>query len=356
MQITEALRCFWPDVQLACDPSPLVGGYWATMWRIHLAGTPVGVPADLVVRVMPDATMGAKEMAVQAAAAQAGVPTPRVHLTGPPGGPLRNAWAVMDLAPGAALITGLDGAAALRRLPRLAAALPRQLAETMATVHRVDPAPVVAAVRDAAPSVALTLDELWPHVRGSVAATRRDDLEDALERLVAGQPHRGSAVVCHGDFHPFNLLAQGTRTTVLDWTGAIVAPPAYDVAFTWLLLRYPPLAAPPGLRPVIGAAAAALARRFVGLYRRTNPAADLTGLHWFAGLHALRIVSDHDNWTRTGDPRARHHPLSLVVPGALETLRRAVSGASTGKARHADAPDRAGKSTGRHGLDQDVSP
>lgn len=65
---------------------------------------------------------------------------------------------------------------------------------------------------------AFTLDEQWPHFRASVAGTGREDLDDALERLVAGQPRQGSAVICHGDFHPFNLLAHGTRTTVLDWT------------------------------------------------------------------------------------------------------------------------------------------
>ncbi|HET6953650.1 MAG TPA: phosphotransferase [Acidimicrobiales bacterium] len=354
--IAEALRGSWPDVELLCEPSPLTGGYWAAMWRVRLTGTPAGIPGELVVRVMPDATMGAKEMAVQAAVARAGITTPRVHLTGPPGGPLGNAWAVMDLAPGAPSIAGLDGAAALRRLPRLATALPHQLAEAMAGIHRVDPAPVAAAVREAAPSAAFTVDELWTRLRASVAGTGRADLDDALDRLVAGEPRRARAVICHGDFHPFNLLTSATRTTVLDWTGAVAAPPAYDVAFTWLLLRYPPLAAPPALRPVIGAAAAALARRFVHLYRRANPAADLTGLRWYVGLHALRILSDHQTWARNGDRRAREHPLSLVAPGATRALRRAVSTPSTGRTRPPDPLDSSRPSTGRDGPDQDGYP
>ncbi|HEX6416990.1 MAG TPA: phosphotransferase [Acidimicrobiales bacterium] len=323
-QIVQALRGFWPDVRLLREPGLLPGGYWATMWRLQLTGTPPGIPGEVVLRVMPDATMGAKEMAVQAAAAAGGIATPRVHLTVPAGGPLARAWAVMDLAPGAPLLAGLDGAAALRRLPRLAAALPRRLADAMATIHRVDPAPVVAAVREAAPSAAVTIDDLWPHLRTKVAATGRADLDDALDRLVAGRPRRVDAVICHGDVHPFNLLADGPHTTVLDWTGAVAAPAAYDVAFTWLLLRHPPLAAPSALRPAIALAAATLARRFVRLYRRANPDADLTDLQWYVGLHALRILADHEIWARNGDPRARHHPLRLVVPGATTALRRAV--------------------------------
>ncbi|HEX6237853.1 MAG TPA: phosphotransferase [Acidimicrobiales bacterium] len=355
-QIVQALRGFWPDVRLLREPGLLTGGYWATMWRLELAGTPAGIPGDVVLRMMPDATMGAKEMAVQAAAAHGGIPTPQVHLTVPAGGPLTRAWAVMDLAPGAPLLAGLDGAAALRRLPRLAAALPRRLADAMAAIHRVDPVPVVAAVREAAPSVAVTVDELWPHLRTKVAATGRADLDDALDRLVAGQPRQVSAVICHGDFHPFNLLADGPRTTVLDWTGAIAGPAAYDVAYTWLLLRHPPLAAPPALRPVIDVAAAALASRFVRLYRRANPGADLTDLHWYVGLHALRILADLEIWVGTGDPRAHEHPLRLVAPGATRALRRAIRSPSIGSARPGERVGTACRSTSRHGLVQDGRP
>ena len=142
-QILEALRSAWPTVGLAAEPRPLTGGYWATILHLRLTGIPDGVPDDVVLRVVPDPEMGAKEIAVQVAMAEAGAPTPTVHLTGPAGGPLGDAWAVMDLAPGDPLLAGLDGAAALRDLPRHLARLPAQLADTMAAVHRIDPGPVV---------------------------------------------------------------------------------------------------------------------------------------------------------------------------------------------------------------------
>jgi len=129
-------------------------------------------------------------------------------------------------------------------------------------------------------------------------------------------------VVCHGDLHPFNLLLDGVRISVVDWTGALVAPPAYDVAFTRLLLRYPPLAAPPALRPLIGAGARALARRFVHRYHHANPTADLTNLDWYTGLHATRVLIDLATWHRTGDARATNHPWTLIAPGAVTELTR----------------------------------
>jgi aminoglycoside phosphotransferase (APT) family kinase protein len=321
-QILEALHCTWPAADLADKPQALTGGYWATILHLRLTGTPEGVPDDVVLRVVPDAEMGAKEVAVQAALAEAGAPTPRVHLSGPAGGPLGDAWAVMDLAAGDPLLAGLDGAATLRNLPRILARLPAQLADTMSAVHHIDPAPVVQRVRSVAPAVALTVDELWPHLRSGAELTGRQHLVDAVDALAVQLPPQGDVVLCHGDFHPFNLLHDGGRISVVDWTGALVAPPAYDVAFTRLLLRYPPLAAPPALRPVIGAGARMLARRFVRHYRQANPTADLTYLDWYTGLHAARVLIDLATWHNTGDARAIDHPWTLIAPGAVTELTR----------------------------------
>jgi aminoglycoside phosphotransferase (APT) family kinase protein len=310
-------------VGLVDEPHPITGGQWATIHRLHITGQPDGIPDHLVLRVAPDAEMAAKEQAVQAAAANRGIATPRVHLTGPVGGPLGGAWAVMDLAPGAPLLTDLGGAAALGHLPQLLGRLPHQLAASMASVHGLDPDPVVGHVRTRAPLVALSVSELWPHLRAGAEAGARPDLAAAIERLAETQPRQDGSVVCHGDLHPLNLIADHDRVTIIDWTGAIVAPPAFDVAFTSLLLRHPPLATPPVLRPLLTVGGALLARRFARLYQRANPSADLTHLDWYAALHAARILGDHATWTRTGDPRARQHPWHLVSPAAAKALTRA---------------------------------
>lgn len=322
-RITEALRGGWPGVRLVDEPQPVTGGQWATILRLRLTGTPAGVPGDLVLRVAPHPEMAAKEQAVQDAVARAGVPTPRIHLTGRAGGPLDGAWALMDVAPGVPLLADLDGAAALGRTPQILAGLPGQLAGAMAGIHRLDPDPVADHVRAAAPAVALTVDELLGHLRATAAAADGSDLADAIDRLAGSRPPQDGSVVCHGDLHPLNLLADGPRLTVLDWTSAVVAPPAYDVAFTRILLRHPPLEAPPALRPVLDAAGGVLARRFVRAYRRANRGGDLTHLAWYTALHAARILVDHGTWTHAGDPRAEHHPWHLVVSSVARALHRA---------------------------------
>jgi aminoglycoside phosphotransferase (APT) family kinase protein len=316
-----ALAEQWPHVEVE-HVEPLVGGQWATMARARLAGTAGDVPADVVVRVVPDPAMGAKELAVQAAAVSVGIRTPRVHLTGDVGGPLGGAWAVMDFVDGAPMLAGLDGAGAVRQFPALFRHLPRRLADTMASIHRVDPEPVARRVRAAAPGVAFTVDEVLAHLEAGAVA--EPWLVGALGRLRAARPSQDGAVLCHGDLHPFNLLAgPGGDLTVLDWTAAAVAPPAYDVALTWLLLGHPPLAAPAALRPAIRGAGALLARRFVAGYRAANPGAPLDALGWYAGLHATRILVDLALWRAAGDSRAAAHPWRLVEPGARRALRRA---------------------------------
>jgi Ser/Thr protein kinase RdoA (MazF antagonist) len=51
-----------------------------------------------------------------------------------------------------------------------------------------------------------------------------------LERLSPGSE------LCHGDLHPDNVImtAQGPR--LVDWTGAVCAPAAYDLAVSHILL------------------------------------------------------------------------------------------------------------------------
>ncbi|MFI7709327.1 phosphotransferase family protein [Nonomuraea sp. NPDC049480] len=321
--VEAALRTAWPQAQLTTDPVPLTGGQWASMARLAVRGTPPGAPGDLVLRIAPHAAMGAKELAVQRQMAEAGVATPAIRLSGPAGEPFDGAWAVMDFIPGTPLLAGLDGLAAARRLPQLARRLPAQLADTMAALHRIDPGPIIEHVRQSAPSTAFTVDELLLHLAAAAQASRQPNLIAAASALTASRPDQSGSVICHGDLHPLNLIEHDGRLVVLDWTAAVLAPPGYDITATWLLLRHPPLPAPAPLRPAIAAAARLLAGSFVRRYHAANPHAETGPLDWYAGLHALRILSELAFWQREHDPRAHSHPWRLLAPASTALLARA---------------------------------
>jgi aminoglycoside phosphotransferase (APT) family kinase protein len=292
------------------------------MFRLPVSGQPDGVAPEVVVRLAPHRAMGAKEAEVQRVLAAAGFSTPRVWLTGPDderGG----WWSVMDLSPGAPLLAGLDGPAAIRRAPFLLRTLPSQLATAAAALHRIDPAPITAAVSAAAPSVAWSTGEILDQLRLGAEGLGRSDVLAALDHLALDLPETGGEVVCHGDLHPFNVLERDGDLVVLDWTGAVLAHPTFDVAFTQLLLANPPLALPPALRPAGRVAGGMLGRRFVTAYARANPNASLAPLPWFRALHCARVLVEAERLQIEHGPGGGGHPFVLLAYVAAQHLETA---------------------------------
>jgi aminoglycoside phosphotransferase (APT) family kinase protein len=300
-------------------PVPLTGGFWAQMWRVQVHGSHHEERCDVVVRLAPSLELGAKEAAVQCAVAGQGYPTPAIRLSMADSG-RRGWWTVMDLAPGGPLLAGLQGGAVIRQAPRLVKRLPGQLATTMAALHRLDPVPIGDAVRAAAPEVAWTAQETLHHLRAAATDLERDDLVDALDRLADHAPPPTGEVICHGDLHPFNLLADGARLTVLDWTAAITADPSYDVAFTELLLANPPIPLTRAVSPVMRRVGHILAKRFVAAYAWANPNASLRALPWFRALHSARVLLDVTRLRVTPGPHTDRHPFMLVAAPATRHL------------------------------------
>ena len=51
-------------------------------------------------------------------------------------------------------------------------------------------------------------------------------------------PEPERLAICHGDFHPLNILIQdGKVTGVLDWGGFLISDPALDIAGTLTLIN-----------------------------------------------------------------------------------------------------------------------
>jgi len=104
-------RSSQPTLRYLRTPIRLTGGFWAELIAFELFNPPPGLEGPLVARVMPDASLARKEIAVQTAVAAAGVPTPHVRMAGDPGDGLGRAFMVMDRANGSALLAGLESAA-----------------------------------------------------------------------------------------------------------------------------------------------------------------------------------------------------------------------------------------------------
>lgn len=210
--------------------SPVLGGSDATIWRIERAGA-----ADALRLLRPEQAAAAeREVAAMVAAAEAGVPVPRVHAAG--------VWrgrpaVLMDWCPGRPL------ADELRARPWRAYPLGRRFGRTQAAVHRSPP-----------PAALADHPVPWRAWAGD------DPAIAAGLRSVAPRP----PALLHLDYHPLNVLVDGGRLSgVLDWANARVGDPRADLARTLSILRFAPLPGGPLALP-----ARATRRAFEAGWRR----------------------------------------------------------------------------------------
>jgi aminoglycoside phosphotransferase (APT) family kinase protein len=91
-----------------------------------------------------------------------------------------------------------------------------------------------------------TFDSFFASLRASVEELGLSGLRPLIDWLMAHRPRRSNAVICHGDFQPFNVLAEDGRLTgVIDWVKAIIADPALDYGAMIAILATVPIRVPP---------------------------------------------------------------------------------------------------------------
>ena len=312
-----------PSLAYARAPVPLTGGFWAELFGFSLAQPPDGWPHDLVARLMPDANTARRETLIQAAVAAAGFPTPVVRAAGGPDDGLGRAFMVMDRAPGAPLLSGLSLAGMLGRGPALFGEIPRLLASTMARLHALDPEPLRGRLEAAAAIV--SVGSMLALLRELAAGFGRPDLAQAAQWLIDHPARPAPDVICHGDLHPFNLLRDGARVTLLDWSTALLAPRSYDVAFTCMALSEPALAAPGWLRPAVRWLGLRLAGRFVRSYQAsTGVVIEGAELAWHQAVVCLRALVEVSGWIHSGQHDAHAgHPWLTTGPALAARLTAA---------------------------------
>ncbi|HEX2234219.1 MAG TPA: aminoglycoside phosphotransferase family protein [Thermoleophilaceae bacterium] len=166
-----------------------------------------------------------EEIALRAASA-AGAPVPavydRVTFDGRPG-------LVMERADGPDLLTRLGSR------PWTIRSAGRTLGRLHARLHAVQAPSELPSLKD---NVRALLDRGSGHVPAELEAEARE----ALARLPDGDR------LCHGDFHPGNVLLTPAGPRVIDWTGGSRGDPLADVCRSRLIVR---LAAIPEEAPAL---------------------------------------------------------------------------------------------------------
>ena len=147
--------------------------------------------------------------------------------------------------------------------------------------------------------------------------------------MPGARPPSEREAICHGDLHPFNLLVDGERVTVIDWSLGLVADPAFDLAFTALTMSMAPIDIPRAVRRPVRAAARQGARQFLRRYRQLSPGAEtsLTDdmLQWYSAVHCLRALVELAGWIAAGTANDRAgHPWLVMAPQMAVRLTEVV--------------------------------
>ena len=130
----------------------------------------------------------------------------------------------------------------------------------------------------------------------SVPATVRQAALQRLDALPDG------AALCHGDYHPENVLMTRKGPIILDWAGASSGHPLADVARTALLLQVGDLPRSPMGQWLLASARAVVHSAYIRRYLRRHPAHAEDLAAWQLPIIVARlgegIAEERDNLLR----------------------------------------------------------
>jgi aminoglycoside phosphotransferase (APT) family kinase protein len=212
-------------------PTAMSGGYETHMYRFRLSGVEGELSGPLALRLFPPHDGPDRviwESTVQNTLADQGYPAARVYLKCTDPSILGGVFFIMALLPGELMMT-----APFETIPGL-------VGKAHAALHSIDPGPLVRLLKEQG-----FVERSYRF--GSRLKALRDAvhtypwLGDGINWLVEHRPPEPERLsMCHGDFHPLNILVQdGQVTGVVDWPGFMVADPVLDVANTILLSMVP---------------------------------------------------------------------------------------------------------------------
>jgi aminoglycoside phosphotransferase (APT) family kinase protein len=216
-------------------PSLVTGGFDTRIFSFQLKEGPYELSRPLILRLFKKSSQNRAtfESAVQNAVADSGYPAPRVFFTCTDESVLGGSFMIMENVSGQTMMTmePLKINIPLRTMPVL-------LAKAHLHLHSIG----VDSVRNSLEVAGINLDRYsfdgrFSWIVKQIEAPRFEWLQSGLQWIVDNRPESPDRlVVCHGDFHPTNiLLKDGEVSGVLDWSGFLVADPAYDIAITKFL-------------------------------------------------------------------------------------------------------------------------
>jgi aminoglycoside phosphotransferase (APT) family kinase protein len=278
-----------PDAQYLAGPARIQGGLDTIIFGFALDAVPSRWRGPLILRLSrsgADPQRVKLETVVQNSLAGMGYPAPEVLASELDPDILGGPFMVMRRVPGQTLAHEAEGLGAGRSLPerlRLLLGLPsilgsiiEQWVEMQIRLHQLSASTLLQAVTAAGIDPRAVTFEGQLARLGAVAERHTlTGLQPAVAWLRDHRPPQAEAAICHGDFHPLNVLADnGKPTGVIDWANVVIAEPAMDVGSAISNISTVPIGLPWPLRVVAQTAIGAALRRYERAYRARRPLDD----------------------------------------------------------------------------------
>ncbi|MEO1018897.1 MAG: phosphotransferase [Pseudomonadota bacterium] len=215
----------------------ITGGFDTAIYGFRLEGAPDALSGALVLRLFRDAGQGRRargEAAVHDVLASNGFPTPGMLVDTVGATILDRPFLIMKRLRGRPLLAVFSADPA--GTAETAGAL---LGETQARLHGLPmPAMEQAFIEAGVDMAACTPFQLLADIDRLARATGDDMLTALGGWLEVRRPRPPSvSALCHGDFHPGNIMVHGMSISgVIDWANFVFGHPEYDIAATRFVL------------------------------------------------------------------------------------------------------------------------
>jgi aminoglycoside phosphotransferase (APT) family kinase protein len=227
-----------PSLHYTRPPAQIQGGFETTIYQFQLTDPPAKIPTNLVLRLFPQHASPNKslwEAIVQNAVADLGIPAPRVFLSCLDSSILGGQFNIMEYISGKPMIDTYTND------------VPALLGRMHARLHEFDPVPLTNQLaKNGFIAKRFSFQGRLDGMQKQIDKGGYDWLTPGFQWLLDNKPVTMKPVICHGDFHPLNILMhKGRISGVLDWSGFRIADPAYDVASTKVVLSiFAPILSP----------------------------------------------------------------------------------------------------------------
>lgn len=292
----------------------LSGGFDTIIHAFRLAGTTRDWSGPLVLRVLTRGTSGTRvlrEAAAHAALEKAGFAAPRVLFAEPDPAPLGAPFLVMERLSGETMAAAVqtNGLASLLTMPR-------QLAEIHARLHRVDGELLRESARTFGVDLAtLGVDADVESVARRIERADLSGLSEGASWLARNRPSpRQADVICHGDFHPLNIMVEGKALVgVIDWANVTLAEPAYDIAGLRVIALYADQGVPVRARGAADLVRRLMVRRYMSVYRAAAPL-DTRNLPYYEAIRVLSALAfTGEERPQAGNPWNAPHTKARLI-------------------------------------------